>query len=147
MMKRCQLSRQTQRGSALILIPAWILIMMMLGGIAVDTAAIHMAQRRGNRQLAAIVADASQILNTSHLLETGDMQVHPEGARRVITELIEQNEFPGIVHSNPHIEIDPATGIISVNMELEVPHIFLQAAPTAPEVAVIALQASAVFVP
>lgn len=120
---------------------------MLLGGIAVDTAAIHMAQRRGNRQLAAIVADASQIINTSHLLETGDIQIHPEGARRAINELIEQHEFPGRVVNGPHIEINPATGLVAVHMKLEVPHIFLQAAPSAPEVAVVTVQASAVFVP
>lgn len=135
------------RGSALILIPAWILILVLLGGIAVDTAAIHMAQRRGNRQLAMIVADASQIIDTGHLLETGEMRLHPAGAQRVVNELVDQTDFPGTLHSAPEVSIDTVAGTVTARLELQVPHIFLKAAPTASEYEIVPIQATAVFVP
>lgn len=135
------------RGSALILIPAWILILVLLGGIAVDTAAVHMAQRRGNRQLAMIVADAAQIVDTSHLLTTGDMQLHSEGAQRVVHELIEHTNFPGSLHSQPEVIIDVEAGTVTANLELQVPHIFLNAAPTTSDYEIVPIRATAVFVP
>lgn len=78
------MSPPSQRGSALLLVPAAILVLAVLGGIAVDSAVVFLAQRELGSATAAAANDAAgAAFAEAPFYEDGRVELDVEAARRV----------------------------------------------------------------
>ena len=67
-----------ERGSALLLVPAGILIVILLGAIVVDTAVVFLAEREAEAAAAAAANDlATLALDEELLRRTGEYEIDP----------------------------------------------------------------------
>lgn len=96
---RCSARRRSQRGSALVLVPAAVLVLLILASIAIDSALVFLAQRR----LAGACLDAandavSQALDQAALFgregatvfvdQAAAQEIGTDAARRVVDDRI-----------------------------------------------------------
>lgn len=74
----------SERGSALILMPTAVLVLLVLGAIAADAALVFMAQRELQASTAAAANDAAvAAMEEASLYECGALRIPPERARAV----------------------------------------------------------------
>jgi hypothetical protein len=66
-----------------VLVPTLLLVLLVLGGIAVDLAVLHGTQRRAERVAAAAADDAAGMLDLELIQLTGELRIDPASARRV----------------------------------------------------------------
>lgn len=132
-----------ERGSALMLMPAAILIMFVLGAIAVDLTAL----RAGQRDLQAAVTDAANDAATGaldeSLLRAGLGYRVDEGSAWLIAHsvLATRGALDDVV-DGPHIAVAP-DGSVTVSAARRVPHVFGRALPGVPDHEVVRATATA----
>ena len=124
--------RRGDRGSALMLMPAAVLIMFVLGAIAVDLTAI----RVGQRDLQAALTDAANdavtgALDESLLRAGSGYQVDRSMAWMIAMSALETRGALRDVVDGPHITI-AEDGSVTVSASRQVPHIFGRALPGVP---------------
>lgn len=79
------MSGPDERGSVLMLMPAAVLVLVVLGAIAVDAALVFMAQRELQNATAAAANDAAvAALSEQALYECGDLTIAGQRARAVV---------------------------------------------------------------
>jgi hypothetical protein len=143
---RCHSGRATscERSSALMLAPALLMVLLALGAIAVDLTLMHAAKRSAYRSLSAAADDAASMVDSRHLLLTGEVRLDEVAARdvaRMHMGLVE-NPPEGIAEptfdfvGEPDITVredrnDPTglTNVVEISATVEVEHIFLSAVP------------------
>ncbi len=75
---------RSERGSALLLVPAGVLIVALLGSIAVDSTAAFLAQREAEAAASSLANDlVSLALDESSLRHQGSYRVSPSRLRRL----------------------------------------------------------------
>lgn len=84
-----------ERGTALVLVPALLLVLIALGAIAIDGAVLHSAHRSVHRTVSAAADDAAASIDDTELYLRGRLAVDPDTARRVATARIEAASLPG----------------------------------------------------
>lgn len=91
------MSGRSQRGSALLLVPAAILVLAVLGGIAVDSAVVFLAQRELGSATAAAANDAAgAAFAESPFYEGGRVELDIDAARRVAAASMRAREPRGL---------------------------------------------------
>jgi hypothetical protein len=131
-----------ERSSALMLAPALLMVLLALGAIAVDLSLMHAARRSAYRSLSAAADDAASMVDSRHLLLTGEVRLDEVAARHVARMHmgLVANPPEGIADptfafvGQPSIEVlsDPANGeanVVEIDAVVEVGHIFLSALP------------------
>jgi Flp pilus assembly protein TadG len=117
---------RAQRGSVLLLFPAALLVMFVLGAIAVDAALVS-TQTRSLDQLAASAANdaVSFGIDPAAVRATGELRLDDD---RVVQAIAEALAASGVELSEPpRITIDGVN--VQVELTTNVPYIFARAIP------------------
>ena len=130
----------SDRGTTLLLFPAAVLVMMMLGAIAVDLGEVQLAHRQLVRAVGTAADDAADQLDVSALRDTsagpGDSRLQRldgDAARRIATDDLATADLPGRPVGAPIITLGPAPGTVTVSVTRDIPHIFGRAVPGVPD--------------
>jgi|688.fasta_scaffold366366_2 hypothetical protein len=121
--------RGNERGSVLILMPCAVLIVIILGAIAVDLAAV----RLGQRDLQAAATDAANDAVTAGLDEWAfrigaGYRLDPALVNNAAVRAIGSKGLLGVLDAAPEVTIN-LDGSVSVRLRQRVPHIFGRAIP------------------
>jgi Flp pilus assembly protein TadG len=125
--------RRRESGSVLMLMPAAVLIVMVLGAIAVDLSVVRM----GQRELIAAAGDAANDAVTIGLdeaaLRAGDgYRLDAERVRDSVEHTLAAKGMLDDLAEPPVVTIDGET-TVTVQLARRVPHLFAKALPGAPD--------------
>lgn len=140
--------RRSARGSVLLLMPAGILVVVLLGSIAVDFAIAFL----GEREVASLATSAANdaataAVDEAHLRATGEFRIDPTRAERVVAATIAASSSEVDLDA-PVVEVIDVDGEPAVRVRLtgRVDYIFARAIPGAPDGADVGASAVAVAV-
>jgi hypothetical protein len=120
------------RGSALLLMPAGLLIVLVLASIAVDMSLVHLRKRQAFELAAAAANDAATAgVDQGHLRTTHDYVLDPETARAVVVDVVAASELAPELARPPVVTVTAAG--VSVELALEADYIFADVVPGAPD--------------
>lgn len=120
----------SDRGTALILVPAMTLVLLALGSIAVDLSMLHGAHRAVHRVVSAAADDAAGMIDTREVQQTGTVRIDPTAARRVVLAHLETSHLPGeLVTVDIRVSADLRS--ITVSTVVRIAHVLLRAVPGA----------------
>ena len=115
-------------GTALVLVPAMMLVLIVLAGIAVDLVASHVAQRSLYRTVSAAADDAAGMIDGRRLQADGSLTIDDAAAERVVRTRLATSDLPGPV-TEAVVDTDDTT--VEVRVRVLIPRIFLRAVPGA----------------
>lgn len=118
--------RPGERATALILVPAMMLVFIVLAAIAVDLSAVAGAQRGLERVLAAGVDDAAGMIDGRAHQMDGSIRIDPVAADRVVRARLGAARLPGRV---VELRISITDTTVDAVARIEMPHVFLRAVP------------------
>jgi hypothetical protein len=120
------------RGSALMLMPAGLLIVLVLASIAVDMSLVHLRKRQAFELAAAAANDAATAgVDQGRLRTTHDYVLDPERARAVVTDVVAASELASELARPPVVTVTDAS--VRVELALEADYIFADVVPGAPD--------------
>jgi hypothetical protein len=123
---------QRDRGSALMLMPAGLLIVLVLASIAVDMSLVQLRKRQAFELAAAAANDAvtagvdQRRLRTAH-----DYVLDPERTRAVVEDVVAASELAPQLAGPPVVTVTAAG--VRVELVLEADYIFADVVPGAPD--------------
>lgn len=130
--------RRGQRGSVLMLMPAAVLIVLVLGALAVDRAVVFGAQRDLINTAQAAANDAVTLgIDVDQVRAGGDVQYDPARIEAAIRRSLSQAD--GAVLTGWTIQGDQ----LVVRLEKRVEYVFTKGVPGAPDTAVVRATARA----
>jgi hypothetical protein len=104
----CRDRLRREHGNTLVLFPAAVLIVLGLGGLALDSATIFLGQRRLADLAAALANDAVAAVDQETFLGVGDLTLAQERISARQTQLIaSQAEDRGFESIDCAVELDP----------------------------------------
>jgi len=121
-----------------MLVPAITLVLIALAAVAIDLVLVHSGQRAAYRAASGAVDDAAGMIDHRLVQLTGDVRIDRDAARAVIEARLRgpAADLPGRVTG---LEIDfpefPGGTVVTVHLELAVPHVFLGSVPGIDDVA------------
>lgn len=115
------------RGSTLLLYPAAVLVVFLLGGIAVDLSQLHEARAEMIRVAGIAADDAAAEIDLDALHRSGAVRVDAVRARQVVMQRLEWAELPGRATGAPVVRV--ADGRVTVEMTRRVRHLFARVLP------------------
>lgn len=124
-----------ERGSVLLLVPAGVLVVLVLGSIAVDFAIAFLGERELSSLAAAAANDAvTAAVDEDHLRETGEFVLDPARAREVALATIEASSTE-VDLDPPVVEVTTVDGLPAVRVRLRgrVDYVFAPALPGGPD--------------
>jgi hypothetical protein len=125
-------ARQRDHGSALLLMPAGLLIVLVLASIAVDMSLVHLRKRQAFELAAAAANDAATAgVDQGRLRTTHDYVLDPERTRAVVEDVVAVSELAPQLARPPVVTVT-ATGV-RVELALEADYIFADVVPGAPD--------------
>jgi hypothetical protein len=134
---RLSASRGTDRGSALMLMPAGVLVVLILASIAVDMSVVHLRKRQALDLAAGAANDAATAAADPGSLRTGDFRLDPARAREVVDRVVAATDLaadPVVVVTDDGVE---------VTLAVAADYVFAAAIPGAPDGAVVTATAAA----
>jgi hypothetical protein len=124
--------RQPDRGSALMLMPAGLLIVLVLASIAVDMSLVHLRKRQAFELAAAAANDAATAgVDQGRLRTTHDYVLDPERTRAVVEDVVAASELAPQLAGPPVVTVTAAR--VRVELVLEADYIFADVVPGAPD--------------
>jgi hypothetical protein len=113
------------RGSSLMLMPAAVLVMMLLGAIALDAAAIRMQSRELRNVARSAANDAlSAAVDVDHLRETGEIRIDESLARVTVDEAITRRSVADAAVDAVVVTTEPdGTIVLTVTLRRSVDHV------------------------
>ena len=128
-----QVARNPEAGSALMLVPAMLLVLICLGGIAIDLTVVHGAHRSAHRSVTAAADDAAAMIDSSLLQQTGELRIDPIAARQVALSQMDPDQLPGRIADGPWVIVDDSGTVATVGVVLDIDHVMLRALPGHPD--------------
>ena len=126
-----------ERASALMLVPAGVLVLLVLAAIAIDSAAILLAQRELANQTAAVANDITTLaLDDDALYGAGTVTIDAGRASEFVERAL-ATPPQGARSVEAAFEIAPDGRTITISTRAEVPWFFARVLPTADDVAVV----------
>ncbi len=120
------------RGSVLLLFPAAVLVVLILGSLAVDTALVHLRQRELVDAADAAASDAATLaIDLDRYRRTGDLQLDPTRAERAVHGALAARGVLDDLTAPPSIRLVDAT-TIEVTLTGRAPHLLASVVPGAP---------------
>lgn len=126
-----------ERATALMLAPALVLVVLVLGAIAVDLSLVHAARRSAYRSLSAAADDAAAMVDSAEFQRSGEVRIDPASAERVVRAhlgVLDGDAPPGF--SEPAFRVldadvtaDVPGGRVRIAATVEVEHVFGPAVP------------------
>lgn len=131
-------------GSSLLLVPAGVLIVFVLGGLAVDASAVHLAQRELLDAAASAASDAAGAgIDTATLRATGVLRLDPARARTAAERSLAGQGLAGLDPASVQVEVDPTAATVTVRASRRTRHVFAPALPGSDRSTVVRASASA----
>ena len=131
--RRSSCRSRSERGTALLLFPAAVMVLMVLAAIAVDLTSIHLARRELYRTASQAADDAAAMID-HHSLRAGDLRTIDLGAAtRLVRSELAAAKLPGAVVDGPRVRLGPRPGTVEVTLTISVEHFFAKAIPGAGE--------------
>ena len=119
-------------GSSLLLFPAAVLIVLVLGAIAVDLSAVHLAKRQVLDLAASAANDAVTAgLDQGRFRTTGEYVIDPTLAAEAVEQAVATNEPDGRT-TVVRVEIGPGPGQVTVELTAPAERVFAPALPGDP---------------
>ena len=137
-----------ERGSVLMLVPAGVLVLVVLGAIAVDSAVAFMAQREISNAAAAAANDAAgaALSDERFYLDGGALVIDPARARVVAARSVAARGVRGVSVSRVDVVVGPDAQSVCVTVEGVAPYVLARALPFVPSSARVTGSAGAVAV-
>ena len=134
------------RGSALMLMPAGLLIVLVLASIAVYMSLVHLRKRQAFELAAAAANDAATAgADQGRLRTTHDYVLDPERTRTVVGDVVAASDLAPQL-ARPPVVIVTGAGV-RVELALEADFIFADVVPGAPDGTVVTASATATALP
>lgn len=132
-----------ERGSALMLMPAAVLVLMILGAIAVDSARLYLAQRELSDAAAAAANDAAgaALADSAFYRAGGQLSIDPGHAARVVQAAVSARAPSGLALDTPEVQV--AGRQVCVVLRARVDPLFARAIPGAAQVRTVTARAAA----
>jgi len=135
---------ERERGSALMLMPAGLLVVLVLASIAVDMTVVHLRQRQALDVAASAANDAVTAGADQTGLRAGVYRVDPAAARRVVQRAVAASDLAPHLVGSPRVSVEGDT--VSVSVTVRADYIFTAALPGAPDSTTVTGTASATAV-
>ena len=117
------------RGSSLLLFPAAVLIVLVLGAIAVDLSAVHLAKREVLDLAASAANDAATAgLDQARFRSTGEYVIDPALAAEAVDRAVAANDPSGTTFLVA-VTVGPATDQVTVELSTTAHPVFAPALP------------------
>jgi len=131
------------RGSVLILMPAGVLIVLLLGAIAVDFTVIHLRQRAAISAAASAANDAVTYgLDQDALRRGAGYRLDPNRVARAVAESIDAQGLAGDLTAPPEVT-EPGPGTVRVVLHVRAAYLFARSLPGAPSGTIVTATATA----
>ena len=127
-----RLTPRSDRGTTLLLFPAAVMVLMVLGAIAVDLGSVYAARRSLIREVGAIADDAAGHIDIAALRSGRPVAIDLDTARSAALTDLALTDLPGEPVGPPIVEPGTAPDTIVVEVTRDVPHIFGTAVPGVP---------------
>jgi len=135
--------RRGDRGSVLMLMPAAVLIVLLLGAIAVDLTVVHLRQRAAISAAGSAANDAVTYGLDQAALRRGDgYRLDLDRAARAVAQSIESQGLSDALASPPEVT-EPSADRVTVVLRVRVGYIFAKALPHGPTEAIVTATATA----
>ncbi len=113
-----------ERGSVLMLMPAAVLVVLLLGAVAVDSAVVHLRQRQAYNVAFDAANDAAGAGIDLHVARVTGRFVHdPERVRAIAEQAIDASGLDELVLIDAGVDGED----VVVTVEITVHHLFVQA--------------------
>lgn len=122
-----------ERGTVLLLFPAAVLVLMVLGAIAVDLGMVGGARRDLIRVVGAAADDAALRIDIDRLRAEGLAVIDLDAARRQVVSDLALATLPGDAVGLPVVEMGDEPATIVVEVTRRIPHVFARAVPGLPD--------------
>lgn len=120
------------RGSALLLLPACTLLVVLLAALAADAAVVHLARRELLHAAAGAANDAATHgLDEAQLRQGSGLVLSPARALDAAVANLTARGLVGELARPPVVEVDATDVAVSVELVMEVDHLFAPALPGA----------------
>jgi hypothetical protein len=129
------------RGSALLLMPAAVLVVIVLASIAVDMALVHLRQRQALDLAASAANDAVSAGTDPVLVRRGETGLDPAAARRRVERAVAVSDLAGDLAGPPVLHVGDDR--VEVELTVRADHLFARAIPGAPDSATMTVRAAA----
>ena len=134
-----------RRGSVLMLMPACILVVLLLGAISVDLSVVLLRQRQASAVATDVANDlASAAFDEQTYRATGTFALDPERARSLGAAFVDQSDLAGKVLTLDVEVLAPDT--VRVTLTVTVEYVFAKAIPGAAHGTTVTARATAVAV-
>ncbi len=127
--ERHRTARRASRGTALMLVPAAILVFFVLGSISIDLTAIFLAQRSAQRSVSAAADDAAAMLDTRLIQYNGELRIDTAAAEQVARAHIAARVPAARLRGPVIVRVSADRKSIEVRITVRVPHIMMKALP------------------
>lgn len=119
-----------ERGSALMLMPAAVLVLLSLGAIAIDSAVVFMTQRALVTSTQAAVNDAVGYgLDRDNFTATGERHLDPGRVEDAVLDSLAAHDLRYV--GRPEIEFDPDLATVTVRVRAAAPAVLTGGFPGA----------------
>ena len=133
--------RRDDHGSALMLMPAGLLIVLVLASIAVDMSLVHLRKRQAFELAAAAANDAAAAGADQGRLRSGSYVLDPDVTRSVVEEVVAASELASELAGPPFVTVTDDG--VRVELAVQADYIFAGVVPGAPDGTVITASATA----
>jgi uncharacterized membrane protein len=123
--------RRGDNGGSLMLMPAAVLVVLLLGAIALDQSSVYLAQRELTDLAASAANDATTFGLDPGLLRGGHAHLDRRRVEQAVARSIEVHALRGLLPDLTTIAIDPATGEVTVGLARHVDYFFAKSIPGA----------------
>lgn len=131
-----------ERATALMLVPALMLVLLSLGAIAVDLTALHGAHRRAHRVVSAAADDAAGMLDSRLIQETGELRIDPEAAGAVVTAHLDSASLPGTQIGPTQVTVSDDGTAVLVAVHVRIEHVLLPSLPGSDQADIVTVSAT-----
>jgi uncharacterized membrane protein len=131
-----------ERGSVLLLVPAAVLVLVVLGAIAVDSAVVFLGQRELGSAVAAAANDAAAAMADAPFYEAGAVQIDVPRAERVAAASLAARASTELELLGPP-EVIVTGRQVCVRARARVAHVFSPGVPGAARTSTVSAAATA----
>ena len=121
--------RHRERGTALVMAPVCLLVVLGLGTVAVDGAVVHSAQRRLLAVCAAAADDAAGMVDARAVQHDGSVRLDPAAARRVAVARLGAARRIGPPAGPVQVAADAGRGTVDVAASVDVRRLVFRLLP------------------
>jgi Flp pilus assembly protein TadG len=115
-----------ERGTALVLVPAMVLVLLCLAAIAIDMSLVHAVHRDAHRVASVAADDAAAMIDERQLQVSGDLVIDPERAEQVVRAHVASVRLAGELVD---VEVRPRATTVDVQLTVDAPHVVLPSFP------------------